>query len=110
MPENRTTRPPFEVDRRLLRASSWLVAVGGLLFAAGAALGAGALASAGRRWVGQLEEPPSATARRRLAQANAAATAAAHAWRESAPSHQVLPEQRPGSEVTTGSDERATTG
>jgi len=37
---------------------------------------------AARSWVGQLDEPPSAIARRRLAQAKTAAAAGAQGWRD----------------------------
>jgi hypothetical protein len=71
-----------EVNRRFLWGGVTLFGVGGLLCAAGASLSIAAVAGVARRWVGQLDEPPSQRARRRWAQARAATSAGIDAWRD----------------------------
>jgi hypothetical protein len=57
-----------------------LIAAGGLLALAGLVIGGGHLATAIRRWVRDMDIPPSELAKLKLAQARAAATAGADAW------------------------------
>jgi uncharacterized protein (DUF1786 family) len=57
-----------------------LVAAGGLLALAGVVIGGGHLVTAIRRWVRDMDVPPSELARLKLAQARAAASAGADAW------------------------------
>ena len=71
-----------DVNRRFLWGGVTLFGVGGLMCAAGATLSIAAVVGATRRWVGQLEEPPSQLARRRWAQARAATSAGVDAWRQ----------------------------
>jgi hypothetical protein len=67
---------------RLLVAGGVLAGIGGLLGCVGALLVSSALVSASRRWVRQLDPPPSAMAKVRWQQARAATTAGARAWRD----------------------------
>jgi hypothetical protein len=67
---------------RVLVAGGVLAGIGGLLGCVGALLVSSALVSASRRWVRQLDPPPSAMAKVRWQQARAATTAGARAWRD----------------------------
>jgi hypothetical protein len=67
---------------RLLVAGGVLAGIGGLLGCVGALLVSSALVSASRRWVRQLDPPPSAMAKVKWQQARAATTAGARAWRD----------------------------
>jgi hypothetical protein len=67
---------------RLLVTGGVLAGIGGLLGCVGALLVSSALVSASRRWVRQLDPPPSAMAKVRWQQARAATTAGARAWRD----------------------------
>ena len=77
--------PRFELNSNLLLSGGVLIAIGALLGFIGWALGSTALITASRRWVKQLEVPPSVMAREKLAKAKVATSAGVHAWRESAP-------------------------
>jgi hypothetical protein len=57
-----------------------LVAAGALIALAGLAVGGSHLLSATRRWIREMEVPPSELARLKWAQAKAAAAAGAGAW------------------------------
>jgi hypothetical protein len=57
-----------------------LVVTGGLLALAGMLIGGGHLFTAIRRWVNDMDVPPSEVAKLKLAQAKAAAAAGADAW------------------------------
>lgn len=72
----------IEVNRPLLLGGLVLISVGALIGTVGGIATTVAVIGAARSWVGQLDEPPSATARRRLAQARAAAIAGAQGWRQ----------------------------
>ncbi|MFJ6216900.1 hypothetical protein ACIQGZ_26765 [Streptomyces sp. NPDC092296] len=74
----------LEIDSRLISVGAALTAGGALLASAGIALAGYALASAGRRWVRQLEVPPSERAAARLRQAREASLAGMEAWRNAA--------------------------
>jgi hypothetical protein len=78
----RTDERKIEVNRSLLVGGAILMSAGAVVGAVGALAVTVAVIGAARSWVGQLEEPPSAMARRRLAQARTAAAAGAHGWRE----------------------------
>ena len=78
---DQTSKGDIQLNRSLLVGGGVLVALGGMLGFTGMALVASALISATRRWVDQLERPPSEIARRRWEQAKAAASAGASAWR-----------------------------
>ena len=73
--------PVFVVNRGAVVTGVALVSVGGLLLTAGAAITTVALLQATRRWVAQLETPPSEVAKRHLAHAKAATSAGVNAWR-----------------------------
>jgi hypothetical protein len=66
---------------RVLVAGGVLAGIGGLLGCVGALLVSSALVSASRRWVQQLDPPPSTMAKVKWQQARAATTAGARAWR-----------------------------
>jgi hypothetical protein len=75
-----------QLNRGLIVGGGVLVALAGLLGITGMGLLLSAMISASRRWVGQLEEPPSDMARRKWQQTRAAASAGAAAWRDKTPS------------------------
>jgi hypothetical protein len=62
--------------------SAALVGAGTLLMVAGFAIGGSHVASSIRRWVREMEVPPSELARIKMAQARAAAMAGAEAWQK----------------------------
>mgnify|MGYP001067420565 CR=1 FL=1 len=68
-------------SNRVLLAGGVLAGIGGLLGCVGALLVSSAVVSASRRWVQQLDAPPSAMAKAKWQQARAATTAGARAWR-----------------------------
>jgi hypothetical protein len=78
-----TTEAPLEEAQRnrVMVVGGVLVGVGGLLGAAGALLVSSAFISATRRWMRQLDPPPSTIAKVKWQQARAATTAGARAWR-----------------------------
>src|SRR3954470_17651500 len=78
----RTDERRIEFNRGLLVGGAVLMSVGAVVGMVGALATSIAVIGAARSWVGQLEEPPSAMARRRLAQAKTAAAAGAQGWRE----------------------------
>jgi len=57
-----------------------MICVGTLIALAGLAIGGGHLVTATRRWINEMEVPPSEQARLKWAQARAAYTAGASAW------------------------------
>jgi len=63
-------------------ASATLVGAGALLAVAGLAVGGTHLVQAVRRWVQEMEVPPSERAKITMAQAKAAAAAGAEAWQK----------------------------
>jgi hypothetical protein len=69
-----------EVHSGPLVTGAGLVVAGGLLALAGMIIGGGHLFTAIRRWVRDMEVPPSELARLKLEQAKAAASAGAGAW------------------------------
>jgi hypothetical protein len=77
-----TDEPKIEINRRLLVGGAILMSVGAVLGMVGALAASVAVIGAARAWLRQREEPPSMTARRRLAQAKTAAAAGAQGWRE----------------------------
>jgi hypothetical protein len=77
-----TDERKIEINRRLLVGGAILMSVGAVLGMAGALATSVAVIGAARAWLRQREEPPSVTARRRLAQAKTAAAAGAQGWRE----------------------------
>jgi hypothetical protein len=92
-----TARPSgtatIEVNRPLLTGGLVMLGVGWLLCMGGGIAVSVAAVAATRSWVRQWEEPPSAMARRRYAQARSAAVAGAQGWRQTG---QPAPEVSPG--------------
>lgn len=77
--------PQFESAPLITGAA--LVGAGTLIALVGLAIGGGHLVAATRRWINEMEVPPSELARQKLMQAKAAAAAGASAWQnESQPS------------------------
>ena len=67
-----------------LLAGAVLIGIGSLLGLAGLAIAGAALGAAARRYVDNMEVPPSELARQNLAKARAAASAGVSAWRNGA--------------------------
>ncbi len=80
-----TAQAGVQLNQGLLAAGGALIGIGGLLGFTGILLLGGALVAAVRRWVQQLEQPPSELAKRTWQQARAATSAGAQAWRSSPP-------------------------
>jgi hypothetical protein len=74
----------LDIDTRLVTAGAVLTVGGSVLALTGMALAGFALAAAGRRWMRQLEVPPSERAAAKLRQARIASTAGMEAWRAAA--------------------------
>jgi hypothetical protein len=76
----------FQVDTQPLAVGAALLGAGVLIGLAGLAVAGVALTTATRRWIAQLEVPPSELARQKWAQARAAtaagAAAGAGAWQD----------------------------
>jgi len=66
-----------------------LAAVGGLVGFAGLALGASALVTAARRWVDELDQPPTEVAKATWQQLRAAGAAGAEAWKSPSDARRV---------------------
>ncbi|WP_377272637.1 hypothetical protein [Peterkaempfera sp. SMS 1(5)a] len=79
-----STSQALDIDTRLVTAGAVLIAGGALVALAGMGLAGFALATAGRRWVRQLEVPPSERAAAKLRQARHASLAGMEAWRAAA--------------------------
>jgi hypothetical protein len=82
MRDGQTVQAVPRLNARLLVGGIILMGLGGVVGLAGLALGGSALLSATRRWMRQMDMPPSELARQKLAQARAAATAGVGAWRD----------------------------
>jgi hypothetical protein len=82
------TESSIELNRGLLVGGVVLISVGALIGLVGGIATSAAMIGAARSWARQLDEPPSAMARRRFAQARTAALAGAQAgaqgWRQHA--------------------------
>jgi hypothetical protein len=79
------SREGIRFNRRLVIGGGVLIGIGGLLGFTGVLLLSSAVVSATRRWVDQLEQPPSELAKLKWRQARAATTAGARAWRSGPP-------------------------
>jgi hypothetical protein len=77
---NQVKGPQFESGPMITAAV--LVGAGAVLVFAGFAVGGGHMLQAVRRWVNDMEVPPSERAKLALAQARAAAAAGAEAWQK----------------------------
>jgi hypothetical protein len=91
MTESQADRRGFQVDSRLLVGGMVLMGVGSALGLAGLALASSAVFAASRRWVREMDVPPSELARQKWAQARAATSAGIGAWRDGQPAGQALP-------------------
>ena len=78
--ENRSSGPQFQTAPLIVSAA--MVGVGTMIVLAGLAVGGGHLLSATRRWVNEMEVPPSELARIKWTQARAAMSAGAQAWQD----------------------------
>jgi len=72
----------FQVSTRPLAIGAVLMAAGAVVGLAGVAISATAVTMATRRWVNEMETPPSELARQEWAQARAATQAGASAWQD----------------------------
>ena len=81
--ENGSSGPQFRAGPLITSAA--LVGAGTLIALAGLAVGGSHLMSATRRWVREMEVPPTELAKLKLAQAKAAAAGAATAWQNGRP-------------------------
>jgi hypothetical protein len=79
------SQPRIQVSQGLVVGGAVLVGLGGLLGLTGMLLVASAVASATRRWMRQLERPPTETAKLKWQQARAATSAGTEAWRSGSP-------------------------
>ena len=89
--ENRTNGPQFRTAPLITSAA--MIGAGTLIALAGLAVGGGHLLSATRRWVNEMEVPPSELAKIKWTQAKAAVSAGAQAWQDGT---QAVPEQAEG--------------
>jgi hypothetical protein len=79
----------FEVSTRPLMVGAVLMGVGGALGLAGFAVGGIALMSAARRWIQDMEQPPTEVVKHHWERTKAATAAGASAWHDGAgtPAH-----------------------
>jgi hypothetical protein len=83
--ENGSSGPSFRAGPLITSAA--LVGAGTFIAVAGLAVGGSHLMSATRRWIRDMEVPPSELAKLKWAQARAAAAAGAGAWQNGRPAH-----------------------
>ena len=76
--ERGSSGPQFQTAPLIISAA--MVGAGTLIVLAGLAVGGGHLVSATRKWVAEMDVPPSELARIKWTQARAAMSAGAHAW------------------------------
>jgi hypothetical protein len=81
-PSRRTDPSLQDLPRELLAVTAVLIGAGSALGLAGLAVGAAALATAGRRWYSRADLSPGELARLKWEQAKAVAGASSGAWRE----------------------------
>jgi hypothetical protein len=74
----KSNRPQFQAAPLITSAA--MIGAGTLVALAGLAIGGGHLVTATRRWINEMEVPPSELARLKWVQARAAYTAGASAW------------------------------
>jgi len=84
MADQEELRPGLALNTGPLLAGAVLIGIGSLLGLAGLAIAGAALGAAARRYVNNMEVPPSELAKQNLAKARAAASAGASAWRNGA--------------------------
>ena len=78
--ENRGSGPQYQAAPLLISAA--MVGTGTVIVLAGLAVGGAHLLAATRRWVNEMEVPPSELARLKWSQARAAVSAGAQAWQD----------------------------
>ena len=86
--ENRGSGPQYRAAPLIISAA--MVGTGAVIVLAGLAVGGGHLLAATRRWVNEMEVPPSEIARIKWTQARAAMSAGAQAWQTE---NQAVPAQ-----------------
>jgi len=91
MSETEITESGPQINGKLLLSGVLLMGIGGVIGLTGLALGGSAVLAATRRWVRQMEMPPSELAKQQLSRARAAAMAGAGAWRDGQGTQQVRP-------------------
>jgi hypothetical protein len=90
--ENRITGPQFKTAPLLTGAA--MVGAGTLLVLIGMAVGGGHLLAATRKWIDEMEVPPSEVARQKWTQAKAAMAAGAAAWQNGQQAELAQPGQK----------------
>lgn len=89
----RRNGPQFSTAQMI--TSAVMVGAGTLIVMAGLAVGAGHMLAATRRWVNEMEVPPSELARQKWTQARAAMSAGASAWQNGSPTVPAGPTSGP---------------
>jgi hypothetical protein len=82
MADSDIAQAPPRLNSKLLLCGVLLMGIGGVIGLTGLAIGSSAVLAAGRRWVQQMEVPPSELAKIKWAQAKAATAAGVGAWRD----------------------------
>lgn len=72
----------FQVNTRPLAVGGALMAAGAIVGLAGMLVSTAVMLAATRRWISQMETPPTEVARQKLAQARAATQAGTAAWQD----------------------------
>ena len=85
--EERSNMPQIQTGPLII--GGVLVGVGAMLVMAGIAVGSAHVLAATRRWINEMETPPSEIARQKWAQARAAAAAGTAAWQNGLPARET---------------------